>query len=274
MPGLWNTYTGVLGLYSETFAAVKRSQDGLWLALKLCLIVGLIAGLGKWLGVRTTWAGLEWVQDLPTVTEQVRATSKSMVHLSAQILSTAVTLPYPPLQQLLFAFSDFLQTGVTDLLANLETELAELVPPIGERPSRIVYQAGDWLSTPFEWMAEGLLFSLIILLFAKLMGGTGTLTEHLSLTALAVAPLVLTFFHHIPVDAPLVGFALGIFSRTLNLIIWPWTALILIKAIAIGHELSVWRAIATLVVAYVVVYVLMPLLFIAAVGYVLLSGST
>ena len=136
----------------------------------------------------------------------------------------------------------------------------------------MIHQIGAWLSTPFELMAKGAGPILLILFVARLLGGTGTLTEHLSLTALAIAPQVLLLIHFIPVDAPLVGAAQGIFSRSLDLIIWPWTGLILIKALIVAHEFTVWRSILTLFTSYLVAYLIVPLLLLIGLGYVLLGG--
>ena len=137
MNRLWQIYAGSAGLYSEAYITVKESPDGLWIAFRLCILVGLIAGLGSWFGIVTTWSGLKAVQARPTLAERVHETDVQVKQLAVRIEADAPSLP-TGLEAVALALSEFLTTEVSDLLAILESEINAPGTPPG-RPD----QPGD-----------------------------------------------------------------------------------------------------------------------------------
>lgn len=168
---------------------------------------------------------------------------------------------------------DALPERTDDSLQAVRDELETLEPPLGTRPSRAIRLFGNWLATPFELLSSYLPLALVALLVAKALGGRATLPQHLVASALAVAPawlLILTIPADLSRTFPItVAAGLSIFGRMLGLVAIVWAAAILLKALSVNHRFSVWRAAATVVLTYVVVYVLLPMTGLFAFGYLL-----
>lgn len=162
---------------------------------------------------------------------------------------------------------------VQDVLAIAQQEAETLQPPLGVRFSRFINLLGDWLATPFQIAASYIALALIALLAAKLLGGKGTVTQHLMGMALAIAPAFLLFFTfagEFSTGIPAATQAtFSIAGRILGLLALAWAFLILIKALAIAHEFSYWRAAGTLALAYTIMYIVIPVLSFFALGYLL-----
>lgn len=239
-----NTYSGILQLRTETFTTIMQSSDGLWFAIRLFVIVSLIAACGQWFGWTT-------VVRQPTLPEQIHQFALVVTDVEKNL---AGLLP----QTMSANMSNFAQ-DIVAFATNVEERTINLTPYLGARPSRAVNLFGEWLGTPFSLMADFLVFSLVALMMAKLLGGKGTLQQHLGMTMLAIAPCVLAFVSYIPITSPTMGFALGIFSRTLLMLTGFWATAILLKALIVVHDIELKRAVATLVGTFAVVYLLLPL---------------
>lgn len=132
-----------------------------------------------------------------------------------------------------------------DLGLTIGTEVSAL-PTRLPKPFGAIFQAiGAWLSRPFAdggfplaaaalgtWLGYG----VWVMLFARLLGGRGTLHGFFGSTALFAVPHLLGVLGRVPV----LGAALGAVA-------FVWGAVIYIKATAVSHELSFERA--TLAVA-------------------------
>ncbi len=162
---------------------------------------------------------------------------------------------------------------IQDVLDIAQEELVLLQPPLGVTFSRFINFLGDWLSTPFQLAAAYLPLVLVAMLAARVLGGKGTVTQHIFGMALAVAPaflLFLTFANDLGLGVSAsTQVSINIAGRILGLIAIAWAFLILIKSLSIVHEFSRWRAIATLALTYGIIYVLLPLLGFFATGYLL-----
>ena len=262
MKTAWRKYNAILRLDTEPFLAIKQAQDGLWWALKLFFVIGLIVGLGKWadlgLGRPTLAERVETVAGhVERAGTQIEQAGANMSGLSEQFLGGPIR-----------GIGSFLTRDVTEFLTGLETGVIALEPPLGVRPSRIVKLFGDWLGTPFQLMANWLPYTLLVMVIAKLWGGRGTLRQHLSLTALAVAPQVLGVLTFVP-PTSVMGIALGIFGRTLSLVAAIWSLAILLKAVTIAHEIDVKKSALTLIGAFAVLYIALPIALFMVVRYIL-----
>lgn len=254
MRSILNTYSGILQLRTETFVAIKQSKDGYWFALKLFTVVCLIAALGQWMG-------LETVLRQPILPEQFQQIADLFEDIEQN-------LPDGMPQEMSEGLSTFAQEAV-DFVTYVEERTASLAPPLGARPSRVINMFGEWLETPFALMANFLGFSLIVLLVVKLMGGKGSLPQHLSLTMLAIAPYVLGIVNYLPSNSIIMNFALGIFGRTLILLAGIWAIAILLKALSVAHDIELKSAVMALASAFVLVYLLVPVAVMMAATYIL-----
>jgi hypothetical protein len=157
--------------------------------------------------------------------------------------------------------------------ADVRAEAVRAEPPIGTRPSRIVRLFGEWLSTPLRLANDWLLFALALLLVAKMLGGRAPLPKHLGAMMLAAAPLVLTLGLYIPslegvLSIPMAG-AVHYYARILAVIGLLWAALLLLRTLSVAHEISLWRAAGAITLAWLALYVLLPLASVLFGGYLL-----
>jgi hypothetical protein len=159
-----------------------------------------------------------------------------------------------------------------ELAAQVRAEAERAEPPIGTRPSRIVRLGGQWLSAPLRLASDWLLFGLVLLVVTKLLGGRAPLPKHLGAMALSAAPLVLLIGLYIPnlegvLSIPMAG-AVHYVGRILALVGLAWAALLLLRSVALAHEISLWRAGGAIAVAWLAIYVLAPLAAILVAGYI------
>ena len=262
MQTAWRKYNAILRLETEPFLAIKQAQNGLWWALKLFIVIGLIVGLGKWADL----GGLTWAEQVQTRASQVEEIGTQIEQIGANMSGFSEQILGVPIRSV----GTFLTGDVTEFLTDIEALLITFEPPLGARPSRFVKLFGDWLSTPFHLMANWLPFMLLVMVIAKLWGGKGTLPQHLSLTALAVAPQVLAVLIFVP-PTSVMGIALGILGRTFSLVAVIWSLAILLKAVSIAHEIELKKSALTLIGAFVVVYIALPIALVTVARYILFS---
>ena len=172
----------------------------------------------------------------------------------------------------------FVAAGETlnEIYERIEDEAELLSPPMGTQPSRVFRQFGRWISTPFVVMSNYILMALVSMIATKLLGSKATLRQHLTAVLLASAPLVLLLPSLIPDTSPVTTIAtataIALVGRLLALIGLIWAGIILIKGIAVTHEFSWERATGSLVLTWLLVYVLLPLLSIFALSYLFRFG--
>lgn len=247
MTSLWDSYWKILKLDPEPFEAVKQAKDGFWLALKLLVVVSLIAGLGK-------LAGLGRLLERPTLADRAG-------EMALNIETTAALIPLPRLADRV--------ANTAGVFRAVEEKLAKIQPPLGVGPSRAIRLFGNWLATPFEVMATWLGFMLVIWLFARLMGGQGSLIQHIRLLLLAVAPQVLTIVNYTTLDGSMMNAPLGILGRILNLIALVWTLSIAIQSLAVAHGIERRQALRIFIMFALVVFIVLPILGLVTGVYIL-----
>jgi hypothetical protein len=215
-------------------------------------------------------AGLdaEQIQEVQKIREQtsiVLTQIGGLIGLAAQA---------PEALRTLVAQAEATPAQARQLAAEVRAEVVRAEPPLGTRPSRIVRLGGEWLSAPLRLANDWLLFGLVLLLAAKLLGGRGTLPRHLSALLLAAAPLVLLIGLYIPnLDGVLsiaVAGAVHYYGRILVVLGLLWAALLLVRSLSVAHEISLWRAAGAIGLAWLTLYVLVPLGSLIISGYLLM----
>jgi hypothetical protein len=155
----------------------------------------------------------------------------------------------------------------------IREEILRTEPPLGVRLSRIIALLGMALTAPLVAAANWLLFALVLLLVARVLGGSATLPQHLAAAALAAAPLVLSFIDFAPPLSSgipvLVALAIQLIGRVLALIGLVWSFLILIRTLSVAHAFSLARAGWSIVLTAVVVLVVAPIAALLATGFLL-----
>ena len=250
MSSLWQNYWKILKLDREPFDLAKQASDGIWFALKLFVIVGLIAGLGK-------LAGLRQVLERPTLAERAG-------NVALAIEDSATNIQLPRLAAL--------AGDVGEMFRSIESMLKTLQPPLGVGPSRTLRLVGDWLATPFEMLSSWLGFIIIIWLIARFMGGQASITQHVSLLLLAAAPQVLTIVNYIPLSPGVVNAPAGILGRILSLVALIWSVVIVVTGLAVAHDVEQRKAVKMLAVFVLLVFVVLPILSVLA-GVYILDGA-
>ncbi len=151
-----------------------------------------------------------------------------------------------------------------DLALTIGTEVTAL-PTRLPRPFGPIFQAaGGWLSRPFAdggfplaaaalgtWLGYG----VWVMLFARLLGGRGTLHGFFGSTALFAVPHLLGVFSRVPV----LGAVLGVIA-------FVWGVVIYVKATAVSHELSLGRATLAVALPLLILLLVIALLLPVIVG--------
>ena len=263
-------YSGILQLNHETFAAIQGASKNIAFALRLVILMGLIAGLGKIVGWRTLLAQ----PTMPDRVEQVGLRVDQLEHLLVETIPARIPLGFEVLlsveiEEQYYGRVNSLIGQMRTYLSQAQTMANELAPPLGIRQSRAMRLFGEWLSTPFELLAIWITFALITLILVKTIGGTGTVAEHLNLMALGTAPYVLMIVAYMPDSGPY-ALATQPLGKMLALVALLWAGVILVKALTISHHISPWRAFAVLLASATIAFLLLPLATFFTVVYILL----
>lgn len=160
---------------------------------------------------------------------------------------------------------------LNELATQLRAELVRMEPPLGERPSRVIRLGGAWLASPLHYASNWILFVLVLMLVAKSLGGRATLNQHLGAVALSAAPAVLFIFAYAPemsgaIAAPTAA-AIHYTGRILALLGVIWCGALLLKAIGVAHGFGLWKSAGTVVLTWVVMYIIAPLAVVLATGF-------
>jgi hypothetical protein len=162
---------------------------------------------------------------------------------------------------------------IQSILAEAQTAVERLEPPLGVGVSRFIHFLGRRLSTPFAVAAAYLPLALVAMIAARVLGGRATLKQHLVAIALSVAPavlLILTYAGNLSAGMPVtVAWGIELVGRVLGSIAIGWAAVILVKSLAVAHSFSYWRALASLALTYLLVYVVAPAVALFVLGYIL-----
>jgi hypothetical protein len=211
---------------------------------------------------------------LPTTIDGVRELLVSLMLTPQRVREITVQLGLTPeaIERLSSQISQAPDVAQS-ILDEAQAQVERLEPPLGVRFSRLIHFLGRWLSTPFAVAVAYLPLALVAMIAARILGGRATLKQHLVAMALAVAPAVLLFLTYagnlspgIPVTSAL---GIQLVGRVLGLIAIAWIVVILVKSLAVAHDFSYWRAIASLALAYVLMYAVAPLVALFSLGYIL-----
>ena len=214
-------------------------------------------------------AGLnaQQIQEVQTVRDQ---TSTVLTQIGVLI---GLAAQAPDALRTLVTLTEATPAQARQLAADVRAEAVRAEPPIGTRPSRIVRLGGEWLSAPLRLLNDWLVFALVLLLVVKLLGGRGTLSQHLGAMLLAAAPLVLLLGLYIPnlesvLSIPMAG-AVYYYGRILAVVGLLWATLVLLRTLSVAHGVSLWRAAGALALTCTAIYLLLPLATVILGGYLL-----
>jgi hypothetical protein len=130
-------------------------------------------------------------------------------------------------------------------VAEIERTTTRLPAPIGD----LFEAVGAFVSYPFGWMSTWMSYGLLVLIFAKLMGGRATIQQMLGTTSLVAVPHLLDLFTFIP--------CLGVL---LGLVAFVWGLVVYVKSTAVANDFGLGKAILAVFLPIIIPFVLLIVL--------------
>jgi hypothetical protein len=217
------TFWRIITLRTPAYDAVKSDGLGFGTALRLFLAVGLFAALGQLLALQSV------AQQKSIYEEMTSAAASLQARAEGRFLPQSIATPLSAAAQWLGELAQVLKAGQ---------------PPLGKTLSQSLIIIGGWLASPFSALAVWLPAAVLLFICAKLLRGSGSMREHLSLVLLAFAPQVLRIvgqFSLVP--------ALKSVAGVLAVVAFFWSLAILILALMRAHGFSAGRSVGTLALA-------------------------
>lgn len=243
------TFRGALMLDTKTFSDLKASPDVFRKGITILVVIGLIVGLVTALVGTAQGLLANPAADLA----QARATAEQQMKQFMPPEASAM-------------FLDNMSMGFR-IAERIVRETKSPLP----HPVRVVFQQiGVMVSYPFGWLSSLLLYGALVHIAARLLGGRGTIAQMLGLTALTVAPYILSAVSVILNAIPYAG---GCLTFLIGLVEFFWGIVIYVKGTAVAHEMSGGRALMAVLLPIIVavlvallVLVLFIILIVASTG--------
>lgn len=217
---------GALLLDTHTFIELKKSADvfqkGVLIIAMISLIVGLIA------------SAVGFVQDVTAPPSEEQRSEVERGRRASEIVELLGDRIDPETQERL---RGYITSGM-----EAGSRIAETPAPLPAAVGDLFEALGQFVSYPFGWMATWMLYGLLVLLAAKILGGRATVQQMLGCTALAAVPFILGVFGFIPQS----GY-------------WPggiaflWGLVIYVMSTAVANEFSIGKAILAVIVPILVI---------------------
>ncbi len=230
---------GALMLDTKTLADLKASPDvfrkGIMVLLGVGLTVGIVTGL------------VAMIQGLLTdPLKEMDSVRSTMQQYAGQFM--------PPV-----AYQEFSQNFEMGLNIGrrIVTETRAPLP----RPVTVIFQqVGAMLSYPFGWLGSLLFYGVLVHIFAKLLGGKGTIAQMYGVTSLTVVPHLLDALGWVPC----LGAVLGIVG-------WAWGVGVYVKGTSVAEEMSIGKGILAvlmpiIVLAFLILGLIALVLILSALG--------
>ncbi len=246
------TLWAALTFDNAAFTRFRERRDAFLQGFLLIVIVALIVGVPAL--ISDTVKGLK----SPSVQAELDQATTQFENVIGQIEPLLQNfVPEPARSQALDQARQSFKMGL-DIAAEVEKAPTMLPRPV----TRLLEAVGRWLSRPFggagfplaaaalgTWLGYG----IWVMLFAKLLGGKGSLTGFFGTTALYAVPHLLRILSWVP-----------FLGGLLALVAFAWGAAIYVKGTAVSHQLSFERALLA---------VILPLLILFVVLYVVITGT-
>lgn len=240
MNQLTRTIGGALLLEDDAYITMRDAENGftrgLTMIVTISLIVGLVISLVNFINAMQT-----------TPAQEVEEARKGM----EQALEAMRAFGPLGVDQFSREFMRNFEAGLAmaDRIAQVVAETTPAPQPIAD-----FFEAlGQWVSYPFGWISTWMLYGVLTLIFAKLLGGAATIQEMLATTSLIAIPHLLDAFNFIPYVGPLVG-----------VIAFLWGLAVYVKGIAVANRFDVGKALLAFIAPLVVLFGLIVLVTLLA----------
>jgi hypothetical protein len=242
MTSILTDYWKILTLANEPYARVKESDIGFSFSVKFFLVLALLTSLGSLVALGS-------IAGEPNLAERLG-------QLSAQVQSMADSLP---------GFLSAPMDEISSALGQISAGIVQFQPPLGKSLSQAIRLVGEWLETPLTLLGMWMGAALGIWLIALLLGGQGSLRQHLSLLLLAFAPQILTFLNYVPSTNGIPGWV----DNLMWFIAAVWSLVIGVHALSVAHEMTAGKAFLVVVLSVLVFFVAIPLLLALLTGIIM-----
>ena len=218
-----DTMRGALTLDGDFFRRFHARHDVFLRGVVLVALVALIAALPAFI--------IDLVNHLSRPTNQADAVTQSFQQAMQNVAPYLGSMPPEALAQINQGF---------EVGSEIAARIATIPTPIPRPVGNALQTLGNWLSKPFAnagfplsaaSLATWLGYGLLVMLFARLLGGRGDMAGFFGTTSLYAVPHLLNFLGPVPLLGPLTG-----------LIAFFWGAVIYVKATAVSHELTIERS--------------------------------
>jgi hypothetical protein len=135
--------------------------------------------------------------------------------------------------------------GMTEVIVPMVTDLAQIRAPLPQGIVGFFNAFGSWLSRALAAIGGWLFYGALVLLFAKLLGGTAKLPEFLGTVAVYVVPGLLGVLSPVPC----VGGVLAFIGTV-------WAIVVYVKATSVAAKLDAGKAILAVIAPFLAILVL------------------
>ncbi len=229
---------GGLFLDNSVFLDLRDAGDGVARALRFVFTLGLIVGL--------VVAGVALAKDVISEPfSEIREVRDTVDEVFERLEAYDIELFDSERERDLFERN--LDAGFAIAEDVVDTIVA--TTPAPQPVVSLLEGVGKWLSYPFGWIAMWLLWGVVTLLFARILGGTATVQEMLATTSLVVAPHVLEALSFVPCGGPL-----------LQVVAFFWGLAVYIKGTAIANRFGIGSALVAVLAPFILLLALVSAL--------------
>jgi hypothetical protein len=231
MAQFFTDFWKVLRLEGQVFNKIGDDQKGLWISLRLFILVSLLVALGGLVsslstGPKGVGTGLD---ALETRLEQLNQRS------------------LPPSMENAIVM-------VSEKILAISSALEQYRPPLGREASHILRTIGNWLSAPLTYLGRWMSAALAVFLVARGFKGQGELRNHVSVFLLGFLPQILLVVS----SFAFLSSAPGWLGNILAVAAFFWSFMVLIAGLKTVHQFSTARSLAVLVITLLIFLVVLP----------------
>lgn len=236
MSALMTTLRDILLLRTPAYEQFRDRKDAMKRGVLILLVCFLVAGSAAFI--------VDFVNSVRPISmedaDQFRQEFQRNMELWQQFMPQDDQFRQQFMEQFFDNFESGFRIGVA--IDSLDT-------PLPRGLARWFEALGAWLTSALGHLGGWLAYAIWVLLFAKLLGGSGGLDRFLGLTALFAVPNMLGVFSPIPCLGPFVAF-----------VGWLWGVAIYVKAVQVSQRLDTGKAILAVILPALVLAVIVLIL--------------
>jgi len=141
------------------------------------------------------------------------------------------------------------------------SEVVQQTTPLGRTFSSLFEAIGRFASYPFRWISTWMWYTLAVLVFARLLGGTATIQEMLGTTSLVAVPHLLDLFGFIPFLGGLLG-----------IVAFFWGLVVYVKATAVANRFSMEKGLVAVLLPAIVLMLLVAMFVTILIGWIVVAS--